>query len=499
MENTRWIKAEIKNVNDGSVAREVLANETNSFVRELNHYEKNLKDILEELENQNITNKEEGISSVKKALEVLETLEKDVSSAVPEETSIWTKDFFKAVDRLRDSCNLSLKSLEEALEKFLAYIDNNSDLKGDLLQKAKLIPLLCASSKLKEFSSGIRKSGTNAFTWFFKFVRRIPVENFKKNINSSLNGLKEKICRVSGSQRATGKQEIREAQKIVDSFLRDVTELQDEYEKTLGLLIRSEISFSDAFETMQGKISNFDGHMCDLEKKIKDIETAFQPILLSKESHERSLPEDSFLKNIYLVLIIVLCIQGVLWYTDNEKSSAGTVWNMVVYSVAVVGTILYMAWVWGFGGRRWTSAASMVPMMVGLLNLGKRVSCEYGMEMAGLGFVMVCMESLARHGMSSWEILAGLIGNGIVVMGWVSWATMRDRYGERMSQWMCGGLIVFGILMAVMMYMKEGRNVERSTGSYMVFIMTVVVGTAVSYACGKDYRQLASKRMSLKS
>ncbi|KAL7345009.1 DUF1686 domain-containing protein [Encephalitozoon intestinalis] len=49
--------------------------------------------------------------------------------------------------------------------------------------------------------------------------------------------------------------------------------------------------------------------------------------------------------------------------------------------------------------------------------------------------------------------------------------------------------------MAVMMYMKEGRNVERSTGSYMVFIMTVVVGTAVSYACGEDYRQLASKRL----
>ncbi|KAL7347068.1 DUF1686 domain-containing protein, partial [Encephalitozoon intestinalis] len=331
-------------------------NAVSKFLNGILFYEEKLNEVLESLNNKLNSQSEKGINAVKETLDTLRRLKETIQPKIecpfnqlshpPELTNIEIleynfktfEEYFKAIDRMVSSeGQIPFEEFKDALRNVLPYVDyplTHSTGSHSIVLKNVFLQLLgeynvsavFENTCLNKYYENLRIIGRKVLQKHFEsLIKSLVSENWKNEIEKELSALEREVSLAYKHQRKRIEQGIQDARAVLNSLSQDVTELQDEYERIFGLLIRSEISLSDAFETMQEKVSNFDDHMCDLEKKIKDIETAFQPILLSKESHKRSLPEDSFLKNIYLVLIIVLCIQGVLWYTDNEKSSAGTV------------------------------------------------------------------------------------------------------------------------------------------------------------------------------
>ncbi|AFM99050.1 hypothetical protein EHEL_091560 [Encephalitozoon hellem ATCC 50504] len=223
---------------------------------------------------------------------------------------------------------------------------------------------------------------------------------------------------------------------------------------------------------------------------------------------------------ILIGFIIVLVIQGILWATGQHDGVIGKAWSTTLYSVATIGAMLYLVWVAKksynsldraysvitgevtHGGimevltnrETLTAIASMIPMVVGIPNMGTILSSIYGLTVAATSIVMIYVHNLSLTEMNLKEIGVVMVGNILVIslylIGYKK-SFEDDGYGPNYRMHI--GMIIFVFLLLLLSFIskrKTNNTTEPGIKSHVVFTITLLVSTFVSFVAGREYRQL---------
>ncbi|AFN83769.1 hypothetical protein EROM_091530 [Encephalitozoon romaleae SJ-2008] len=210
--------------------------------------------------------------------------------------------------------------------------------------------------------------------------------------------------------------------------------------------------------------------------------------------------------DLYLVFVFVLCIQTLLYYITQKHPKVWKVCNTTLYSLTVGGSILYLVWVviksYRSEGRmkeilrqRLSGVISMIPMVVGIHHT-EMIECgTYTLTMMGISAIMVYAQDLVENKMTWRQICVVGVRNAILAIAYcceILRMFMRNEY--RLRCCVCGGVVIFVLLVGILCYsssMKEGSK-TRLPGNVM-FVLTVVIGTFVSWRSRNEYYHLRSR------
>ncbi|KAG5860424.1 DUF1686 domain-containing protein [Encephalitozoon hellem] len=321
-------------------------------------------------------------------------------------------------------------------------------------------------------------------------------------LSSIINKLQQNVGNMQGDDEAV--QELKtKILAALENIQREAESLKDELDEEL-----SDIASNDEINTILGYYRKLESS--NLPQKAP---TGIIGILIQKI---KGLGVGSIL----IGFIIVLIIQGILWATGQHDAVIGNAWSTALYSVATLGAMLYLVWV---AKKSYNSPdyaysrimgeathseimevltnkeilraiASMIPMIVGIPNMGTILSSIYGLTVAATSIVMVCVHNLSLTEMNLKEIGVVMVGNILVIslylVGYKK--SLEDNaYGPNYQMHI--GMIIFVFLLLFLSFIskrKTNNTTEPGIKSYAVFTITLLVSTFVSFVAGHEYRQL---------
>ncbi|UTX42314.1 DUF1686 domain-containing protein [Encephalitozoon hellem] len=196
-------------------------------------------------------------------------------------------------------------------------------------------------------------------------------------------------------------------------------------------------------------------------------------------------------------LVIVLLVYCTMEETAESSTKAGKGLDRGLYYVSVIGGLAYLVWVVGSSycydevdevvkgaknGTRWkglTGVMSMVPIVVGVLSVGgeSREGITMGMVSAGV----VAAQHFVGDEMRWREIVAAAVGSGLVCVVYfdVMWNFLGDGVG---LYYVWTLMVVFVCMLVGGRYMWRESFRIGAVLRYVVFMVTLVVSTAISWS-----------------
>ncbi|UTX43266.1 DUF1686 domain-containing protein [Encephalitozoon hellem] len=196
-------------------------------------------------------------------------------------------------------------------------------------------------------------------------------------------------------------------------------------------------------------------------------------------------------------LVIVLLVYCTMEETAESSTKAGKGLDRGLYYVSVIGGLAYLVWVVGSSycydevdelmkgvesGTRWkglTGVMSMVPIVVGVLSVGgeSREGITIGMVSAGV----VAAQHFVGDEMRWREIVAAAVGSGLVCVVYfdVMWNFLGDGVG---LYYVWTLMVVFVCMLVGGRYMWRESFRIGAVLRYVVFMVTLVVSTAISWS-----------------
>lgn len=224
----------------------------------------------------------------------------------------------------------------------------------------------------------------------------------------------------------------------------------------------------------------------------------------SVASEFEKMDTDDFVGNISLVFFLVLCIHAsAFWETKYESTALGRSWNITLYLLVTVGTMLDLAWriarslqddgVKETAEKKWTAVMSMIPMIVGLLNVKKMIGDGELRNMGTVNVVMLAtsavilsVQHLSEGGMSWRQMGIVMIGSIMPIAGYL---IKSGKYFmptvSGASHRMYTGMIACAILLLFTSFV--GGEARPGIASSAVFMMTLGVSIFVSWTAACEY------------
>ncbi|AFN83770.1 hypothetical protein EROM_091540 [Encephalitozoon romaleae SJ-2008] len=324
---------------------------------------------------------------------------------------------------------------------------------------------------------------------------RAKLDNFQKNNPSLIDGNKiEEFRRFLDS--------------LIENFVQYTSKLCATDKEGQSLSRETLTEIKDEAVALRGTLQ------VELPSRVNEINglisSESSPGLLERHKELlKKLSTGSFVGNLCLGFIAVGCIQIILWAIGQNDTSLGNAWNTTLYSLALVGAMIYLLWIVKREYNKddkpvkgnvelWAAIASMMPMIVGLPSMGLIKSSMYCLTMVATSIVTLYAQHLSSTGMNRKEMAILMVGNILVVLAYfvdLQKYLEGKVYGSNYQ--VCIAMIIFVLLLLIGSYMAKnntGAGTESkqelfSTISYLVFTVTLLVSIFVSWVMGYEYRQ----------
>ncbi|AFM99005.1 hypothetical protein EHEL_091100 [Encephalitozoon hellem ATCC 50504] len=441
---------------------------------------------------------------------------KDVKSLVEE-----------AIDKEKDD------SLKESLRGFLYVVE-------ELTSEDQTRALCDRNLGAINFYEKIQQMKIEVFDSCFDRVANHKL-GIMDSVRQSLNALEIKIFLVPENEKKT-------------KYLHDIRQCHEDIDKALGILERTRSAGIKSISNNEGILTTLEHakdvigkvSLGDIEKRIESLKkdvielvkelgevASLQRLNSGKNalntkiatfhipSHfykhnkkkpvgtEKSIHAGKPIEELYILLIIVLCIHILVYYVFSDCFYAQKLWSTALYMLVMGGCTLWLAWImrkiWGgaitekvlikvLGG-----AIYMIPVTINIFSTA--IESEICLEMIGIGGMLMYAQDLILNGMTWKQMCVVGTGNIILAIGCVCKALGMLERGKHGPAYLEGGIIIiFVILVGILCYcrsIRKGEKIGGTLGNVMFIlamsILTMIAGVALDWKSNEYCKQTVQR------